>query len=144
MWASASSSTILCCWSWPNRMWCLTIPCETRLRSTTFKTPTGTQVLFFKVVWGLKLLHQPKIPKKNVIDSCYTVVILIFQRPNEVFLVSLVSQWKNHSGAHDFRTFAFFSTLWNRAVVCRHFLYFYFFICTNSQCLCRSKCLEAF
>lgn len=28
-WASASSSTILCCWSWPNRTWCSTTQCET-------------------------------------------------------------------------------------------------------------------
>lgn len=33
MWASASSSTILCCWSSPNKTWCLTTPCErSRLR----------------------------------------------------------------------------------------------------------------
>lgn len=29
MWVSASSLTILCCWSWPNRTWCLTTRCET-------------------------------------------------------------------------------------------------------------------
>lgn len=28
-WVSASSSTILCCWSWPNKMWYLTTQCET-------------------------------------------------------------------------------------------------------------------
>lgn len=49
MWVSASSSTILCCWSWPNRTWCLITQCETAALtashtcSQTPKPPLVTQ-----------------------------------------------------------------------------------------------------
>lgn len=60
MWASASSSTILCCWSWPNRTWCLTTPCETaNLKCTNTKTSTShsaaNPTFFFKEYLGYNL-----------------------------------------------------------------------------------------
>lgn len=55
MWVSASSSTILCCWSWPNRTWYSTTQCETETL-TAAKPPLVTQqhiLLFLKDVWGI-------------------------------------------------------------------------------------------
>lgn len=128
MWVSASSSTTLCCWSSPNRTWCLTTQCETATCDlqiiTTAQTSSNHSTANPVDVWVWYNLTTRTQNPYIFIDSGYIHCYFI----NCHWRVVALSFWKAAVFVKD----------------CRSCFFVLFFICTNYRCFCRIRNKEAF